>query len=101
MPRERIRLSLQSLPTWMGFNGANFHNVEVQPIEQKGNGLMAQKSSADIGQLPLVTIPHSLVLNQEAVDEYAKEDKNFKALLDACGHKVSQISLQEHQRRPT
>lgn len=72
----------------MSFNDAVFHNVKVQPIEHKGNGLVTQESQdQEQQQQPLLVIPHGLVLNQEAVEEYAKEDRNFRALLDACGHK--------------
>lgn len=74
----------------MSINDATFTNVEVKPINNKGNGLIAQKDSDEVGDSPLLTIPHDLVLNCEAVHEYAKEDKNFSQLLNACGHKVSQ-----------
>lgn len=73
----------------MGFNNAMLTNVGIQPIQQKGNGLVTRASSSVIGQSALITVPHDLVLNAEAVEEYAKEDKNFRTLLDACGHKVS------------
>ncbi|KAJ4396085.1 hypothetical protein N0V93_000302 [Gnomoniopsis smithogilvyi] len=83
----RERLSLQALPAWMGFNNATLANIEIQQIQQKGNGLVTRASSADIGQSALINVPHDLVLNAEAVEEYAKEDSNFRAFLDACGHK--------------
>lgn len=73
----------------MSINDGAFSNVEVKPINHKGNGIIAQKSSADIGDSPVLTIPHDLILSAETVHEYAKEDKNFSQLLDACGHKVS------------
>ena len=41
---------------------------------------------------PLLTVPHSLVLNQAAVEEYAKEDRNFKQLVEAVGHHVPNLS---------
>lgn len=86
---HRERLPLQVLPAWLQLANGTFSNVEVQPIQHKGNGLVAQASSVDIGQSPVITIPHDLVLNAEAVEEYAKEDSNFRLLLEACGHKVS------------
>lgn len=73
----------------MSFNNAKFTNVKVQQIQQKGNGLVTQATSADIGQSALITVPHDLILNADAVEEFAKEDRNFRALLDACGRKVS------------
>lgn len=73
----------------MDINDATFSNVVVKPINHKGNGLIAQKDLADSVDTPVLTIPHGLVLNAEAVQEYAKEDRNFSQLLQACGHKVS------------
>ncbi|KAG8168847.1 hypothetical protein KVR01_001596 [Diaporthe batatas] len=85
MPRPR--LPLESLPVWTSFNNGVFSNVQVEPVPHKGSGLVAKKHSVAIGTLPLISIPHSLVLNSEAVEEYAKEDRSFRQLLDACGHK--------------
>lgn len=73
----------------MGFHNAGFFSVEVKPIHNKGNSLVAQADSANIGQSPMIRVPHDLVLNEETVEQYAKQDRNFRALLDACGHKVS------------
>lgn len=90
MSTTRERLPLQALPAWMSFNDAFLDGVAVQHVEPKGHGLVAQTGrhqDESQTQPPLATIPHELVLNQEAVQEYAKEDGNFKALLDACGHK--------------
>lgn len=74
----------------MTLNNAVISHVEVQPILHKGHGLIAQDNPDDFGQSPLISVPHDLVLNSEAVEQYAKVDQNFKILLDACGHKVSQ-----------
>lgn len=87
MPRER--LTLESLPAWISLNNVTFSKVEIQPVQHKGHGLIARAASAEIGQTPLVTIPHDLVLNAEAVEAYAKADGNFRTLIDSCGHKVS------------
>lgn len=75
----------------MNFNDTAFAHVELQQdIQHKGHGLIAQATSDNIGISPVVKVPHDLVLNAEAVDEFAKEDRNFRELLDACGRKVSQ-----------
>ncbi|KAJ4419259.1 hypothetical protein N0V82_005062 [Gnomoniopsis sp. IMI 355080] len=71
----------------MGFNNATLTNIEIQNIQHKGNGLITRASSTDIGQAALITVPRDLILNAGAVEEYAKEDRNFRAFLDACGHK--------------
>ncbi|KAK2615026.1 hypothetical protein N8I77_001805 [Diaporthe amygdali] len=83
----RRRLPLESLPVWISFNNGIFSNVEVKPIAHKGSGVVAKKDLATTGEAPLISIPHSLVLSTEAVEEYAKEDRSFRQLLDACGHK--------------
>ncbi|CAN8105700.1 unnamed protein product [Discula destructiva] len=85
MPRER--LSLNALVAWMRFNNATFTNVEVQEVQQKGHGLITKATATSIRHSPLVSIPRDLVLDANAVEEYAKENRNFRALLDACGHK--------------
>lgn len=84
----------------MTINDATFSNVEVKPINHKGNGLVAQNDLAGSGDSPLLTIPHDLVLSAEAVLEYAKEDKSFSQLLDACGHKVSRQNLMHASSYP-
>ncbi|KAK7744628.1 hypothetical protein SLS53_003514 [Cytospora paraplurivora] len=84
---SRERLPLQALPAWMDINDAAFSNVAVKPISHKGNGLIAQRDLAAVVNTPVLTIPPGLVLSAEAVEEYAKEDRNFSQLLQACGHK--------------
>lgn len=87
---HRERLPLHALPAWMKFHDAFFAHVEIQDMQEKGHGLAATDTTAAIGLSSLVTVPRDLVLNTEAVEEYAKEDSNFRTLLDACGRKVSQ-----------
>ena len=90
---SRPRLPLEFLPVWASFHNGILNNVEVKSVPDKGSGLVAKEDAAAIGEAPLISIPHSLVLNAEAVEEYAKEDRSFKQLLDACGHKVSRTVL--------
>lgn len=90
---SRPRLPLESLPVWTSFNNGILNKVEVKSVPDKGSGLIAKNNSAAIGETPLISIPHSLVLNSEAVEEYAKEDRTFRQLLDTCGHKVSSLIL--------
>lgn len=86
---SRPRLPLDSLPVWTSFNNGILNKVEVKSVPDKGSGLIAKNDSAAIGETSLISIPHSLVLNSEAVEESAKEDRSFRQLLDTCGHKVS------------
>lgn len=87
-------LPITALPAWAVLNNISFPNVKVQEIPGKGFGLVCERglstktdATSEITQT-LITIPHDLVLNVEAVEEYAKEDKNFKQLLDVAGHPV-------------
>jgi hypothetical protein len=65
--------------------------------EGKGYGVVgnedvkATDGTADVSSL--ITVPHDLILNAAAVEEYAKEDKNFRLLLDAIGHRVRAPSI--------
>jgi hypothetical protein len=73
--------------------GVSFHDVECQSVEGKGWGLTttADLTSIDenIDNLPkLITIPHDLVLNQQTVEEYAKESREFRELYEAVGRQV-------------
>lgn len=86
---SRPRLPLESLPVWTSFNNGILSQVEVKAVPGKGSGLIAKTDSGAMGEASLISIPHSLVLNAEAVEEYAKEDRSFRQLLDAFGHKVS------------
>jgi hypothetical protein len=92
MPRPT--LPIEGLPAWARLNGVSFHNIKVTHTEGKGYGVVsdgnleATEGAADVP--PLLTVPHDLVLNAAAVEEYAKEDKNFRQLLDVVGHLVTE-----------
>ncbi|KAK0668827.1 hypothetical protein QBC41DRAFT_303031 [Cercophora samala] len=85
-----MALPIQDLPAWARLNDVSFDNVEVTTTEDKGYGLLSQKDltapEATVETPQLLTVPHDLVLNSQAVEEHAKEDKEFKQLLDAVGH---------------
>jgi hypothetical protein len=86
-------LPIEDLPAWTRLNGVSFHSVKVTNTEGKGYGVVSDGDSEANGDTsdarPLLTVPHDLVLNAAAVEEYAKEDKNFRQLLDAIGHRVT------------
>ncbi|GJC98278.1 SET domain-containing protein [Colletotrichum higginsianum] len=85
------QLSLETLFTWAMFNNVDLVDVEAREIPSCGLGLISNKDlSRDEETLEtstLLRIPHELVLSAEAVENYAKVDKNFRQLLDAAGHK--------------
>jgi hypothetical protein len=91
MPRPA--LPIEDLPAWSRLNGVSFHCVKVTNTEGKGYGVVSDRDLEINGDTldapPLLSVPHDLVLNAAAVEEYAKEDKYFRQLLDAIGHRVT------------
>lgn len=92
MPRPE--LPIEALPTWALLNNVSFVDAAVgaQP-EGQGFGLVSRRSlttaEGDSEVPALITVPGSLVLDREAVELYAKEDRDFRRLLDAVGRQVS------------
>jgi hypothetical protein len=88
---------VSALPTWCKLNGIDFFDVQVAEIPGKGLGLVAERdlqNDDDNVEIPtLLTVPKELVLNVEAVEEYGKEDQNFRVLLEAAGHQVAMTPL--------
>ncbi|OTA70315.1 SET domain-containing protein [Hypoxylon sp. EC38] len=88
---RRGRFSLDDLPAWCVLNDVTFINVKVANINGRGYGLIADKDLTNEDEnvdLPaLLTVPKDLVLSAEGVEEYAKENKDFRLLLDIAGHK--------------
>ncbi|KAL2159660.1 hypothetical protein VTH06DRAFT_2229 [Thermothelomyces fergusii] len=82
-------LPIEGLPAWARLNDVVLHDVKVARTEGKGYGVVSGTDMSvadDTTESPtLLAVPRALVLNSEAVSEYAKEDKNFKQLLDAVG----------------
>lgn len=87
------QLPIASLPLWQTLNNVAFSNTRIASIPDKGSGLVATSSeprsqTGGHGK-PLISVPHGLVLHAEAVEEYAKQDRNFRLLLDAAGHQTT------------
>ncbi|KAL2266252.1 hypothetical protein VTJ83DRAFT_5604 [Remersonia thermophila] len=85
---HRPTLPIESLPLWARLNDVAFHHVKISKMDGRGCGVVCEgdiTAAADDDTRPsaLVTVPHALVLNAAAVGEYAKENKNFRQLLDA------------------
>ncbi len=75
--------------------GVTFQDVECGSVDGKGWGLTTTRDltteDINISDLPkLITIPHELVLNQQTVEEYAKESREFRELYEAVGRQVLQ-----------
>lgn len=90
-----MALPIQDLPAWARLNDVSFDNVEVTTTVDKGYGVFSQKDLAapegTVETPQLLAVPHDLILNSLAVEEHAKEDKEFKQLLEAVGHHVTVI----------
>ncbi|KAI0479569.1 hypothetical protein F4859DRAFT_440037 [Xylaria cf. heliscus] len=94
---RRGRFPLSNLPAWCLFNGVTFAGVGVADVKDRGLGLVAEKDFDDhSGQNDqndqndhrpaLLTVPKELVLSATGIEEYAKENKDFRELLDVAGH---------------
>ncbi|KAK1511722.1 SET domain-containing protein [Colletotrichum tamarilloi] len=85
------QLPLETLSTWAMFNDVDLVDVEAREIPGCGLGLLSNKELSreeETFDIPtLLRIPGELVLSAEAVENYAKVDKNFRQLLEAAGHK--------------
>jgi len=92
---SHAQLPIESLPPWLILNDVSFLDVRLASIPGKGYGLVAERKLATTEKtfdIPsLLSIPHDLVLNAETVEEYAKEDRNFRQLLDAAGRQVKSL----------
>ncbi|KAK3378072.1 hypothetical protein B0H63DRAFT_235563 [Podospora didyma] len=95
MPPPKI--SIGDLPAWAHLNSIAFSNIKVAKSEGKGYGVICERdltSPQDSLDTPaLLTVPHDLILNAAAVEEYAKEDRTFRQLLDAVGPRSSRRVL--------
>ncbi|KAK3373559.1 hypothetical protein B0T24DRAFT_529383 [Lasiosphaeria ovina] len=86
------KLPIEGLPVWAHLNNVTLTNVKIANTGDKGFGvvcdshLTTEASDETLDTPALLTVPHDLVLNAEAVQEYAKEDRTFRELLDAVGH---------------
>ncbi|CAJ2502715.1 Uu.00g101090.m01.CDS01 [Anthostomella pinea] len=87
---RRGEFPVDALPAWCLLNDVTFVDVKVADIEGRGLGLVAERdlvNEEDHYEVPtLLAIPKELVLSAEGVEEYAKENKDFRQLLDAAGH---------------
>lgn len=97
---RRGEFSLQAFPAWCAFNDVAFFDVHIEDTGGSGYGLVTDRelrNDEDNVEIPtLLTVPKDLVLSAEAVEEYAKVDRNFRDLLEAAGHQVRRAARQLH-----
>lgn len=100
---QRDTLPLESLPSWCLLNDVTFAHCKVGQTEKRGLGLIAEHeldSAPDsTNPLSVLSIPRDLVLSAEAVEGFAKENKDFRQLLSVAGHQVSQPAFIFHRTR--
>ncbi|RWA05947.1 hypothetical protein EKO27_g9158 [Xylaria grammica] len=84
---RRGQFPLSNLPAWCMLNNITFTGVKAIDTEAQGLGLIAENDlDGKNDELPpLLTIPKELILSAAGVEEYAKENKDFRQLLDAAG----------------
>ncbi|OIW28543.1 SET domain-containing protein [Coniochaeta ligniaria NRRL 30616] len=85
-----LRSDPSALEVASKLRGVTFQDVECGSVDGKGWGLTATRNltttDVNTGDVPkLITIPHDLVLNQQTVEEYAKESREFRELYEAVG----------------
>ncbi|KAM0333435.1 hypothetical protein ACHAQA_002096 [Verticillium albo-atrum] len=85
-----------SLPAWNHFNDVDLIDVTPKETPQSGFGFVAGRSLSrveDTSDVPtLARIPRKLILSKETVEDHAKVDGHFRALLDAVGRKSGIVS---------
>ncbi|KAJ3570839.1 hypothetical protein NPX13_g5595 [Xylaria arbuscula] len=82
---------LQNLPAWCMLNNIALDGLSAADVNARGLGLVAENKLENMhDDLPaLLTVPKELVLSSARVEEYAKENKEFRRLLDVAGHQSS------------
>lgn len=84
---KQASLPLETLHSWSHFNDIRLLGASVEPHivapdgTDKGGGLLA---TVDHGSgETLLAVPLELLLSKERVEQCAKEDKNFRELIEA------------------
>ncbi|KAI1389844.1 SET domain-containing protein [Hypoxylon trugodes] len=94
---RRGHFSPDDLPAWSVLNDVAFVNVKVADIKGRGYGLVAERDLVakddDTESPTLLTIPKDIILSVKHVEQYAKENKSFRQLLDAVGHQSTRGSI--------
>ncbi|KAK0719733.1 hypothetical protein B0H67DRAFT_484682 [Lasiosphaeris hirsuta] len=96
---SRPELPIEELPIWAHLNGVKLTNVKIAKTQGRGYGVISENtltSESTLEPPAWIAVPHNLVLNAVAVNEYAKEDRNFKLLLEAAEHRVTIASHPSH-----
>ncbi len=91
-----LQLPIESFPAWARLQGVAFNSVCIKDVSGKGYGLLAERTFVSNedgeGDPAILRVPADLVLSATAVEDYAKVDQNFNALLEASGPQVANIN---------
>jgi hypothetical protein len=78
-------LPVDTLPVWAAFNSVSFDGVNIGPLpgkEDRGSTVIAKRSLKGHDEPPLMTIPRDLILSLDRIQEHAKSDSDFRAVLE-------------------
>ncbi|ETS82245.1 hypothetical protein PFICI_07247 [Pestalotiopsis fici W106-1] len=82
--------AIKAFPQWCAYNDAQLLDIVLATDSERGNHF---RPTRDLGtdegneEPPLLlTVPKDMVLSAEAIQQYAKVDKNFRDIYDAAGH---------------
>ncbi|KAL1878792.1 hypothetical protein VTK73DRAFT_7549 [Phialemonium thermophilum] len=93
----RPELPVEALSAWSLLNNVTLLDVKVVKSREKGLGVVSERDLSTVDgtyDIPtLITVPSGLILNHEAVEEHAKEDRNFRQLLDTAGHQSNRTDV--------
>lgn len=83
-----LSLPIDTLPIWAAFNNVQFNAIKIGPIpglEHRGSTVVAKRQLQGGHEDPLMTIPRDLILSLERIQEHAKADSDFRAVLEGLG----------------
>jgi hypothetical protein len=91
-PGEHLA-ALDAFPQWCTYNDAQLLDIFLATDSEKGNHFMCSsdlRNDDDNVELPLLlTVPKDMVLSADAIQQYAKVDKNFRDIYSAAGRQVN------------
>lgn len=83
-----LRLPIETLPAWATFNNVQFQGIRIGPLsglEDRGTTVVAKHPLNGSNEHALMTVPHDLILSLERVQQHAKADGDFRAVLEGLG----------------
>lgn len=97
-----LRLPINTLQPWATFNNVSLNGIKVGPQpghEDRGSTVIACQELHATDAAPLMIVPRDLVLSLERVQEHAKTDKDFRAVLEALGE-FGRVGVSRSVSRP-